>query len=103
MAAMTLRGWTGLRVWLSRLIRAMPGSPNRGRQLLHGGEHEFFLAAEVVPQGHVGLGCDLVHPGGMQPARSGDPWQRVRDLPPPILMIGSFWHPVTASLLLLFT
>ncbi|HEX6453039.1 MAG TPA: hypothetical protein VF060_26715 [Trebonia sp.] len=72
-----------------------------GRQLLHGGEHEFFLGAEVVlhqPQGHPCLGRDLAHPGGMQPALGGDPQQRVRDLPPPFLVINPLRHPPTVSL-----
>ena len=72
-----------------------------GCQLLHGGEQELFLGAEVVldePQGHAGLGCDLAHPGGVQPARGGRPHQRVRDLPPPLLVIDPLRHPPTVPL-----
>jgi len=69
--------------------------------VLHGEEHELFLGAEVVldqPQGHAGFGRDLAHPGGVQPARGGRPQQRVRDLPPPFLVIDPLRHPLTVPL-----
>ena len=69
-----------------------------GRQVLHGGQQELFLGAEVVldqPQGHARFGCDLAHPSGMQPARGGRPQQRVRDLPPPLFVIDPLRHPLT--------
>jgi len=67
-------------------------------QPLHGGEQKLFLGAEVVlhePQRHPGLGRDLAHPGGVQPPRGRRPHQRVRDLPPPLLMIDPLRHPLT--------
>jgi hypothetical protein len=70
-------------------------------QVLHPGQEELFLGAEVVlhqPQRHAGLGRDLAHPGGVQPARGGGPQQRVRDLPPPLLVINPFRHRLTVSL-----
>jgi hypothetical protein len=69
--------------------------------VLHGGQQELFLGAEVVldqPQGHAGFGRDLAHPGGVQPACRGRPQQRVRDLPPPFLVIDPLRHPLTVSL-----
>jgi hypothetical protein len=71
-------------------------------QVLHGEEQEFFLGAEVVldqPQGHVGFGRHLAHPGGVQPAGGGRSQQRVRDLPPPLVVIDPFRHPLTVSLI----
>ena len=71
-----------------------------GRQVLHGGQQELFLGAEVVldqPQGHAGLGCDLAHSGGVQPACGGRPQQRVRDLPPPHLVIDPLRHRLTVT------
>jgi hypothetical protein len=73
-----------------------------GGQVLHGGEHELFLGAEVVlhqPQGHPGLGRDLAHPGGVQSARGRCPQQRLGDLPPPFLMIDPLGHALTVPLL----
>jgi hypothetical protein len=72
-------------------------------QVLHPGQEELFLGAEVVlhqPQGHPGLGRDLAHPGGVQPARGGGPQQRVRDLPPPLLVIDPSRHRLTVPSLL---
>jgi hypothetical protein len=77
------------------------GEPDR--QVLHAGEQELFLGAEVVldqPQGHARFGRDLAHPGGVQPARGGRPQQRVRDLPPPFLVIDPLRHPLTVSLVI---
>jgi len=68
--------------------------------VLHGGQQELFLGAEVVldqPQRHAGFGCDLAHPGGMQPAHGSRPQQGVRDLPPPLLVIDPLRHPLTVS------
>jgi len=68
--------------------------------VLHAGQQELFLGAEVVldqPQGHAGFGRDLAHPGGVQPARGGRPEQRVRDLPPSFLVIDPLRHPLTVS------
>jgi hypothetical protein len=69
--------------------------------VLHRAEQELFLGAEVVldqPQGHAGLGRDLAHPGGVQPACRGRPQQRVRNLPPTFLVIDPLRHPLTVSL-----
>ena len=72
-----------------------------GCQVLHPGQEELFFGAEVVldePQGHAGLGRDFAHPGGVQPTRGGRPQQRVRDLPPPLLVIDPFRHRLTVPL-----
>jgi len=101
MAAMTSRGLTGFSVSLICLIRARARSPNWAARVLHGGQHELFLGAEVVlhqPQGHAGLGRDLAHPGGVQPARGSRPQQRAGDLPPPLLVINPLRHPLTVPL-----
>jgi hypothetical protein len=69
--------------------------------VLHGGQQELFLGAEVVldqPQGHAGFGRDLAHPGGVQPARRGRPQQCVRDLPPAFGVIDALRHPLTVPL-----
>ena len=98
---MMSRGRAGPAVRLATCsIRAQGPVAEPGRQLLHGGQQELFLGAEVVldqPQGHAGLGRDLAHPGGVQPARGGRPQQRVRDLPPALLVIDPLRHPLTVS------
>jgi hypothetical protein len=69
--------------------------------VLHGGQQELFLGAEVVldqPQGHAGLGRDLAHSGGVQPALSSYPQQRLRDLTPSFLVIDPLRHPLTVPL-----
>jgi hypothetical protein len=66
-----------------------------------GEEQELFLGAEVVldqPQGHAGLGRDLAHAGGVQPAGGCCPHERVRDLLPPLFVIDPFRHLLTVSL-----
>jgi hypothetical protein len=71
-------------------------------QVLHAGEQELFLGAEVVlhqPQRHAGLRRDLAHPGRVQPPRGRGPQQRLRDLPPPFLVIDPFRHALTVPLL----
>ena len=72
-----------------------------GCQVLHPGQKQLFLGAEVVlhqPQGHASLGRDLAHPGGVQAARGSGPQQRVRDLPPPFLVVDPLRHPLTVPL-----
>ena len=98
---MMSRGLAGPSARLLCLNRAIARVAEPGGQVLHGGQQELFLGAEVVldqPQGHPGLGRDLAHPGGVQPARGGRPQQRVRDLPPPLLVINPLRHPLTVSL-----
>ena len=101
MAAMTSRGlnWVLCLLDLADLRHGPCGE--LGGQLLHREEHELFLGAEVVldqPQGHAGFGRDLAHPGGVQPARGRRPQQRVRDLPPPFLVVDPLRHPLTVPL-----